>query len=105
MFLQEDDIDEGDATDYEDDTSANGAVSISAKEDPQGGSGLRICCGCSIVKNMVVGSEVWLPERDKHPDHGSCLPSTAAAAAAACHAGSMVHLRGLPSTFTADHVG
>ena len=42
---EEEDTDEGDATDYEDDTSANGlsgAVSIGAREDAQGGSSLLL---------------------------------------------------------------
>ena len=53
---EEEDIDEGDATDYEDDISANGlsgAVSIGAKEDSQGGSWLRICYGCSLVTGVL----------------------------------------------------
>ena len=57
--LQEEDIDDGDATDYEDDASANGvsgAVSIRATEDPQGGSRLRICC--SLVTGALALGDV-----------------------------------------------
>lgn len=58
---EEEDIDEGDATDYEDDTSANGAsgaVSIRATEDPQGGSRLRICCSCSLVTGALALGDI-----------------------------------------------
>ena len=61
--LQEEDIDEGDATDYEDDTSANGlsgAMSTGAKEDSQGASWLRICYGCSPVNKCACSG--WLAE-------------------------------------------
>ena len=58
---EEEDIDEGDATDYEDDTAngVSGAMAIGAKEDSQGVSRLHICFSCSrLTSALALGSTV-----------------------------------------------